>query len=237
MDIACQIFEYLPMRYKGRDPEYFEFLIESVGSNYSAENYHFAFVGLHMIYMGIVYHSIYAISQADSGQFENVLIGHHNALNIRDSSKVESWHSFSRINESTVFEFYRAVGIPPDKIGDLKAPVSKRNDAVHANGLYLSNKEEFDKNSTEYLRNLEKIQEFCSQVYEKLFFQFLKGFQTEIADADEGKLRLEEFIYDYGVSIKSLERLALIQEKEYPHNAECPYNTKFIYNAIQDMLE
>ncbi|MDD9807942.1 MAG: hypothetical protein OXU34_06700 [Gammaproteobacteria bacterium] len=232
MDIAYQIFEYLPMRYKNeKDLGYFGLLVKSVESNYSVENYHFAFVGLHMIYMGIVYHSIYAMSQADSEQFENVLIGHHKALEIRDSSAVKSWDSFSRIRESTIFEFYRAVRISHEEIKKLKAPVKQRNKALHVNEAYLISKEEFDKRSAEYLQNLEKIQESCSQVYEKLFFQFLRGFQIEVADVDEGKLRLEEFIADYGVSMRSLEQLAKIQEKEYP------YNTKFIYNAIQDMLE
>jgi len=232
MDIAYQIFEYLPIRYKNeKDLGYFEFLIKSVKSNYSAENYHFAFVGLHMIYMGVVYHSIYAMSQADSEQFENVLIGHHKTLEIRDSSAIKSWYSFSRIRESTIFEFYRAVGIPHEEIKKLKAPVKQRNKALHVNEAYLISKEEFDKRSAEYLRNLEKIHKFCSQVYEKLFFQFLEGFRIEVTDVDEGKLRLEGFIADYGVSIKSLEQLTLIREKDYPHN------TKFIYNAIQDMLE
>ncbi len=66
METAYQIFEYLPIKYRNpSDADYFSFLVHSVDQNYHAENYHFAVVALHMIYMGIVYHYIYGIFRAD----------------------------------------------------------------------------------------------------------------------------------------------------------------------------
>jgi len=104
METAYQIFEYLPLKYKNSsDADYFSFLVHSVDQNYQAENYHFAVVALHMIYMGIVYHYIYGIFRADPKRFEYVLIGFHDRLQVKEIDNI-SWHSFSNENESTSFK-------------------------------------------------------------------------------------------------------------------------------------
>ncbi|WP_462137987.1 hypothetical protein [Candidatus Mycalebacterium sp.] len=219
-----EIFEYLPLKYKlPTDVEYFGFLIESVENNYERQNYHFAFLSLHMVYMGIVYNYIYAIFKTDLEQFENVLIGHHKILNIKDSSKIESWHLLSKINEATIFQFFRAVGIPNGTIGNLKKPVQQRNEFAHTNGVYLSNEDKFNERVENYLANLEEIQEFCSEEYKNLFFRFLKGFAVKISK-DEGKLHLGDFMRDYGVSRRTIDRLAKIKKKDYPKNANIIFN-------------
>jgi hypothetical protein len=82
-----------------------------------------------------------------------------------------SWHIFSNENESTIFQFYRAVGIPNDQIGNLKAPVKKRNDILHTNGIYLTSEDDFEERSQNYLQNLEKIHLFCADEYKTLFIQ------------------------------------------------------------------
>ena len=69
MVIACQIFEYLPLKYKNpSDTDYFSFPAHSVEQNCKAKNYHFSVVSLHMIYMGIVYHDIYGIFPASCNE-------------------------------------------------------------------------------------------------------------------------------------------------------------------------
>jgi len=153
---AYQIFEYLPLAYKNpSDLDYFNFLTHSVEQNYEIENYHFAIVALHMIYMGIVYHYIYGIFRADKKRFDYALIGFHEFLKnhgVNDCSNL-SWHNFSIINESQIFQFYRAVGISKGDITLLKKPVQTRNDMLHTNGTYLSNEEDFEEKANIYLEN------------------------------------------------------------------------------------
>lgn len=149
METAYQIFEYLPIKYKNpSDADYFSFLVHSIDQNYRAENYHFAVAAPHMIYMGIVYHYIYGIFRVDQKRFEYVLIGFHDRLQVKEINNI-SWHSFSNENESTIFQFYRAASIPNDQIGNLKAPVKKRNDILHTNGIYLTSEDDIVAGLTE----------------------------------------------------------------------------------------
>ncbi len=235
MQTAYQIFEYLPLKYKNpTDAEYFEFLVNSVEQNYEAENYHFALVALHMIYMGIVYHYIYGIYRADKNRFEYVLIGFHDSLKkgrVKDFSEL-SWHIFSVINESTIFQFFRAVGFPVNDIGNLKAPVSKRNDILHTNGIFIQTEKEFETQSKQYLKNLEKIHTHCIQEYKSLFFQFLNDQKFGMNTVDEAIQYLEEnFIKEFGINIKILEDIHYsIPKSQYPQNK------KRFFQAIEKII-
>ena len=98
MESAYRIFEYPPLKYKNpSDVNYFAFLMHSVDQNYQAENFHFAVVFLHMIYMGIVYHYIYGIFRADQKWFAYVLIGFHDRLQVKEIDNI-SWYPFKNRN-------------------------------------------------------------------------------------------------------------------------------------------
>lgn len=233
METIYEIFEYLPLQHKEpSDLEYFEFLKSSVLQNYEAKNYHFALVAVHMIYMGIVYHYIYAISKADKKRFDYVLIGFHDFLegkNVKDFQNL-SWHNFSIINESTIFQFYRAVGITKGDIKILKKPVTDRNDITHSNGSFVSEESEFEKRLEKYLQNIVKIDNFCRDEYLKLYNKFLRSIKIKILDESEAFGYLEQdFIREYGVNIKTIQKLAKTKKKDYPLKA------KLIFNAIRLM--
>ena len=185
MESAYQVFAYLPLKYKNpSDADYFVFLVHSVDQNHQAKNYHFAVVALHIIYMSIVYHYIYGIFLADKKQFEYVLIGFHNRLQVKELDNI-SWHSFSNENESTIFQFYRSVSIPKDQISNLKAPVKKRNDILHTNGIYLTSEGNFEELFQAYLKNLERIHKFCVVEFRKLFLRLLDEIKIDV-ESKEG---------------------------------------------------
>jgi len=232
METAYQIFNYLPLKYKNpTDAEYFDFLVQSVEQNYEAQNYHFAIVALHMIYMGIVYQYTYGIFRADPKRFEYVLIGFHDHLQIRDINEL-SWHSFSNENESTIFQFYLAVGIPKDEIGKLKAPVKQRNDILHANGTFITNEEEFEGQSQTYLSNLEKIHKYCAKEYEKLFFQFLDQIKIEIFDENEALQYIEDdFIPEFNINSVIINTFSKIAKERYLMEKQV------FYSAIRRLTE
>jgi hypothetical protein len=229
METIYEMFEYLPLQYKEpSDLEYFEFLKSSVLQNYEAKNYHFALVAVHMIYMGIVYHYIYAISKADKKRFDYVLIGFHDSLENKKVKDFEnlSWHNFSIINESTIFQFYRAVGITKGDIKILKKPVSERNDITHSNGSFVSEESEFEKRLEKYLQNMVKIDDFCRDEYLKLYNKFLRSIKIKILDESEALGYLEQdFIKEYGVNIKTIKWLSRIKKGDYPKNVNILFNT------------
>ena len=236
MEAAYQIFDYLSLKYKSpSDMDYFAFLVHSVEQNYQAENYHFAVVALHMIYMGIVYHYIYGILRVDPKRFEHVLIGFHNQLeqrgNLKDFSDI-SWHNFSIINESTIFQFYRTVGFSKDEIKQLKKPVEQRNDILHTNGIYLASENDFEERSQKYLQNLVKIHLCCFNEFKTLLFQFLNEIMIDIENVSEAILYLEEdFIKEFGINLIIIRSLSEISESEYPER------NKLFFSAFQEMIE
>ena len=186
-----------------------------------------------MIYIGIVYHYIYGIFRADKKRFEYVLIGFHDFLESKKVKDFEnlSWHNFSIIKESQIFQFYRAVGISKGDITILKKPVGERNDILHTNGKHLSSENDFEERSQVYLENLEKINQFCKSEYEKLFFEFLNDIEIEIEDEKEANEYLEQdFIKEYGISEKNIKQLTEIKRSEYPNKQ------KIFYKVVQEKI-
>lgn len=244
MDVVYQIFGYLPLKYKNpSDMEYFGFLAHSVEQNYEAKNYHFALVALHMIYMGAVYHYLFRIHLASPTKFNDTLIGFHHQLKehrqkrkkIKVGNDEFSWHDFSSINEKTIFQFYRAVGLNEEKIGNLRKPVEERNDAVHTNGVYFENLDTFEAKTDTYLKCLGKIDDACGKFTKKLFKKFQRALTIVLLDQEEAeKYLLEDFIPNNSVSSISLEELSEIGRTEYAGKA---HNKDLVYNALQKITE
>ena len=157
------------------------------------------------------------------------------AIWIADYSRITKFirnHSFSNENESTIFQFYRAVGIPNDQIGNLKAPVKKRNDILHTNGIYLTSENDFGERSQKYLQNLEKIHQFCADEYKTLFIRFLGDIKVDVEDEAEATQYLEEdFIQEFGINSIIIQTISKIEESEYPKEK------KLFYSAIQKKVE
>lgn len=225
METANEIFKYLPLQYKEpSDTVYFDFLKNSVIQNFEAENYHFALVALHMIYMGIVYQYIYGFYKSHPKRFSYTLIGFYKKLDIKKITDL-TWHSFARENESTIFEFYRAIGVPVDKIGNLKTPVKDRNDLVHTNGVQIFDKMTFLKQVEKYLQNLEIIHSYAKDEYLKLYKKFYTSIKIKFIDVSEAFTYLEQdFIREYNVNLIILQNLQKIRKKDYPKKINLLFN-------------
>lgn len=77
------------------------------------------------------------------------MIGFHHKVCDYDNNGKENydglgWQCFSKIDESTIFDFFHYVGFKKDNIGNLKQLVKDRNKVAHANGVIsISNEENF----------------------------------------------------------------------------------------------
>ena len=150
----------------------------------------------------------------------------------RDFKNIDdlSWQEFSKINERTIFDFYKAVGIPQDKIKDMKKLVNVRNDCVHANGVVLANNEELEKHVEAYLENLETINEFCKKEFEKLYLEYLFEIKIDVEDVEEAKQYLEDdFFQKYGLNIAIINELSQVPLELYPTN------TQIFFTAINQI--
>jgi hypothetical protein len=219
---------YIPLKFiRHTDSEYFEYLVRSLEHNYYAEYFNFALLPLHMIYMGIVYHYIYGIYKANHERFKCVMIGFE-----RDFKNIDnlSWQEFSKINERTIFDFYKAVGVPQDKIIKMKKIVDVRNDCVHANGIILSSYEELEKHVDAYFDYLETINEFCKEEFQKLYLEYLNEIKIDVEDVKEAKQYLEDdFFQKYGLNIAIINDLSQVPLEKYP------VNTHTFFTAINQI--
>jgi len=235
MEQLYEIDKFVPVYFSSPDDkEYFAFLRHSIEQNYEAQNYHFSLVAMHMMYMGIVYHYIFWIYKADPKRFDHILIGFHDALQITSIDSI-SWHMFVGCGESNIFQFYRAVGIPKDQIGNLKQPVKVRNDMLHANGKFLSSIEDYDLKTNEYLRYLHKIHNYCKDELKSLFFVFLDSIELKIETEDEAKGYIkQELLQKYNLNQVTIENLSKIGHTTYTGR---PINAKIIKGALKSIAD
>jgi len=233
MDSFYQILEYLPLEYKiSSDFIYFQKLLGSTERNLDAKDYHIALVTLHMIYMGVVYHYIYQLFRSSPKKFDSILIGFHHILKLKNNENI-SWHVFSKIYESSIFEFYRSLGLKQDVIGGLKSPVNNRNDILHTNGVYIDSESVFNERAQNYLNCLKKIDSACYENYCKLYKKFLRSVSVSLPDKEEANgYFIDDFIREYGVSRIACNNLLKLKKIEYPGSRN---NTRLFYLVLEDI--
>jgi len=235
MDQLYEIDKFAPIYFSSPDDrDYFSFLRHSVEQNFEAQNYHFSLVAMHMLYMGIVYHYIFWIYKADPKRFDHILIGFHDALKITSLDNI-SWHMFVNCGESNIFQFYRAVGIPKDQIGNLRQPVRVRNEMLHSNGKFLSSIGDYELKMNEYLLYLNKIHDHCKDEIKTLFFEFLDSVELKIETTEEAVGYLtQDLLQKYNMNLNTIKYLSKIGHTTYPGR---PVNTKIIKDALVSIAD
>lgn len=81
MDEAYQIFSYLPLRYKNDEVvEYVQYLWKAFENNYENEQYQFAYMSYHMLFMCFVYFTIWKIKSIHPEDFDKIAFGFHDCV-------------------------------------------------------------------------------------------------------------------------------------------------------------
>jgi len=173
---AFKILEYLPYSYKTiQEEEYINFLWDAFYANYEKEKYQFAFIGYHMLFMSFVYFSIWKIKINRKKDFAKALIGFNKDCE-RNMINASSPFTFSEINESNIFRFFKLVGCGNDKIGEFTRLVKDRNNIAHSNGnIFFNSQESLDEKINEVLGCTNKIQENIKCITKNTFKDFLKN--------------------------------------------------------------
>lgn len=229
---------YLPWEYKvANDSEYFDGLIgDGVYYNIDRQpifgSVHLALGAMHMIFMGVVYNYLMILSKSSPEEFNLTLIGFHHIIDKEKDEKL-SWHDFSLISESSILDFFRGVGMNKSDIGKIKQMVKRRNDLMHANGVYIKDVEIFKEYSKKYLDCAKTLNQYCFDNVKKLFFEFVKSIEIKINDESEAESYISEyFSREHGISPKAFELLANVKIEDYPRNK----NRKVLYDGVQKYL-
>ena len=223
MEVVSEIFNnYLPYKYKiDSDKEYFELLTKAVDLNYEKKCFHFSILGLHMIYMGIIYQYLLGVSRVDKIRFNHVLIGFHHKfeekpLKIKDINDI-NWQHLSKINERTIFDFYRVFEGLEDRIIGFKKLVDIRNDLSHSNGT-IATIDVFDDYSFKCLESLKTINQACESEYKKLFNSYLKEPDLPEKDLNDKDVLHEymetNFIAKHNINIEMVKVLSQLEQTD-----------------------
>src|SRR5215216_5031767 len=130
---VSRILEYLPISFRNQsEQEYITFLWESFETNYDAEKYPFAFLAYHMLFMCFVYFEIWQIKANHVTDFEKAMIGFNKDME-NELMKASTPFMLWRVNESSVFRFFKLIGMSNSEIGECTKLVSERNDTAHSN--------------------------------------------------------------------------------------------------------
>lgn len=146
-----------------------------------AENnlYSSAYSHLHILYMTFVYVQLLRISKEKSREFKLCWIGFPQQEKdfLRDT---ESVFSFSKIQEKSVFRFFRIIGFDDGVIGDISSLVNKRNNHLHANGrLFFENVGDFENEIEQYYKKIETIISKQKDFLKELYNIIIGGFETD----------------------------------------------------------
>jgi hypothetical protein len=171
--------------------------------------YSSAFSHLHIVYMIFVYIQLLRIAKEKSQEFEFCWIGFPNQEKefLKNPS---SPFSFSKINEKTVFRFFRLVGFDDGSIGDISGLVNKRNKHLHANGnIFFEQKEDFleeiELYESKFQCIVEKQRKFLESIYDPLVENYEEGYVIT-SDELESDFADQYFFSEYELKLLSFEK-------------------------------
>ena len=174
MEEALQIFDYLPRSFKTeKEQEYIGFLWDTFQANYEGGKYQFAFLAYHMLYMSFVYFIIWQIKKNRPDDFSKALVGFSKDVE-NGFLNATSPFSFSEVNESSIFRFFKLIGCDNSKIGNYTKLVKERNDIAHSNGnIFFNAQETIDEKIMEALKLVDEIQQHSKKLVLNCFESFL----------------------------------------------------------------
>jgi len=182
MDEIYTLSQYFPL--SSSDPTLEKYLDHHLGACLKCsenELYSSAYSHLHILYMIFVYVQLLRIAKEKVKEFDLCWVGFPNQE--KDFLKgPSSPFSFSKIQEKTVFRFFRLVEFDDGSISNISSLVNKRNNHLHANGqLFFENVEDFEKEVGGYIKKIQTIitkqANFLQKIYSSLVVGYEEGFE------------------------------------------------------------
>src|SRR5574344_943243 len=195
MEEAYQIFTYLPIRYRSEEEaEYVQYLWKAFESNYQNEQYQFAFMSYHMLFMCFVYFTIWKIKSIHPDDFEKISLGFDDCIHCSESP-----FGYSKEQESKIMQIFKFWGLN-ERIREYKKLVKERNNVAHSNGnIYYKEQQSIDNKISDIIR-------FCDEI-EQTYKEFLSD-NYSVEDSPYStlvELLSDEFINKHYISEKDIQ--------------------------------
>lgn len=205
------MLKYLPIDPLDEDViSYINNITNLVTVNYSFEQYQFAYLGMHLLFMTYVYCTAWKISQIESVRYKDAILfarpynGREGELKIED---VESIFAYSLIPEKDIVKLFKIIGVDNSKISLVAGLVDIRNDLAHASGKFeIVTDNSFDSQVKAMLSLIENIHSRMYRPirkwYEEVLLKFCRG---EYEGYDDPKdIIVEQMIQSFKLSTNEL---------------------------------
>ena len=112
-------------------------LFSTINLNYNNEEYQFAYVALHLVFMTYLYNLVWQISKLNEEKYQiaSLFSRPFNGSNF-DFNNITSVFDFKNLPEKEVINYLFLIGLDKSYIGILKSQIEKRNSMSHASGTY-----------------------------------------------------------------------------------------------------
>lgn len=203
MEEAFQIFTYLPLRYKSEEKaEYVQYLWKAFENNYQNEQYQFAFMSYHMLFMSFVYFTIWKIKSIHPDDFEKISLGFDDCIQCSESP-----FGYSKEQESKIMQIFKFWGLN-ERVGEYKKLIRERNNVAHSNGnIYYKEQQSIDNKISDIIRFCNEIQEKTKPTIEQSYKEFLSD-NHSVEDSPYSTLEellSDEFINRHYISERDIQ--------------------------------
>jgi len=167
--LIYELQSYLPIKLE--DPsisDYISYHIQELSKSIENNIDSWIFLHTHIIYMTFIYIQLLRISENKQEEFRYswIWLPTDEKTFLKNN---KSPFSFSKINEKTVFRFFRLINFDDATIWELKKCIDERNELFHATWKKII---DLEQKIDEYLKNMEKVKNKSSDFFVDLFTRF-----------------------------------------------------------------
>lgn len=217
-DYLYKINEFLPID-DAEIAEYYNKLNKTIIINYINNEYQFAYIGVHLLFMTYLYYAVWQISKMSSEMYgvASLFVRPFNntELNFDD---IQSVFDYKDIPEKDIINFLHLAGIDKSYLGILKKQIKIRNGMAHASGDYdILEEEPFQLEINNVISIIKKcnknicenllLNEYSNSLY--LYFAKGKNFEIEIIN----NFVDNKFITELSLSCEEIKYLVNISKK------------------------
>lgn len=185
--------------------EYAQKIQKIIDVNLKGEQYQFAYLATHLLFMTYMYSVVWRTSRLYNSRYIDTLTflkGYgEEGISFRNVNSIFDYH---KIHEGDTFEFLKIIDVDKGYIINLKNLIKTRNGMAHANGGFeITTKEQYDNANNNILGIVEEInRKFESHIkewYQNKLLTYMKANEEKIDEFIDNLINTEN------LSIKELE--------------------------------
>lgn len=207
-----EILEYMPISPTDEEDvvAYIQNISDVVAINYKYEQYQFAYMGVHLLYMTYIYCSIWKISRINPTRYSDAIIfarpysGRERDI---DLDNIGSIFNFSLMPEKEFAKVFKIIGLDKSQITNVGGLVDIRNDMAHASGKFeILTEESFSNGVNSIVNSIRNIHSRMNEQIRVWFTDLLSDYcNNKFSDYDNVEdIINEQMVQTFKLSINEM---------------------------------